>query len=530
MMRNSIAVCFLLLNLGSLCGQVEHVGRYETDHEWNNQNYIVVPNDKNGVLLIKPMTADAGKTISIQYSFLNTELKETWAGLFEISKKLYLKGYHYTEGLTYLLFQNRTNNQYIKIMTIDPFKKKVEEFEPAHIVDLEIHEFEVIKENAIIGGYIENRPAVFAYDLKNDIIRTLPNVYQNNSELLEVKINSDSVTFNVLASELDKKKDRIILVNTYDYAGNAIRGYKLETETDHQLLSGVSSSIMDKSQIVVGLYSVKTGTYPTGIFINRVDRTGKQTMNYMSFGEFDTFLDHNGEKRAAKIKKKALAAKKSKGEWRYKTDALFREVIEENGNLIIAGEFFKPWNVSTSNYQRQRDQFSPFYYDYDPFYDSNRGFRRNPRDIRTVNTPSDFNFTHAFVLSIDQNAEILWDRSFDIKETIDGGVLTNFGEFQWHDDEAYYAYYHDKELVVKHLNNIKEKEGNVSELNLLLEGDEIRHERENFKGMVKWYGNRYLIYGVQHVRPKDKSSDLRKVFFVNGIAVGPDMPSDTKSD
>lgn len=510
------------LTLTSVQGQVGHIGRYESSHEWNNNNYLVVPNQKKGVMLVKPMSSDGSKNLTVQFSHLNNELKEDWVGLFEISKRLYLKGFHYVDGVTYLLFQNRTNNQYIKIVTIDVSKKEVGDFETKQIVDLELREFEVIKGNAIIGGYIDDRPAVFSYDLKTGKVRTLSNVYQNNSELLEVRINSDSVTFNVLATELDDKKDRTILVNTYDYAGNVIRGYTLETDNNHQLLSAVSSSINNKSQVIAGLFSVKTGTYPSGIFINHVDRTGKQTMKYMNFGEFDSFLDHNGKKRGAKLKDRALSAKKAKREWRYKTDALFREVIEEDGKLIITGEFFKPWTVTTSNYQRQRDQLNPFYSYNDPFYNTNQGFNRSARDLRNVGVPTDFNFTHAFALAIDEKGEVLWDGSFDIKETIDGS-LTTFGEFQWHNGETYYGYYHDKELVLKQLNNLEEKEGNISELTLLSPEDELRHERDNFRGMMKWYDNRYIIHGIQHVRSNEKPSRLRKVFFINGITVGPEL-------
>lgn len=521
-MRTFLTIWLTTLLLSDLLAQVTHLNRYETEHQWNNQDYLVVSNEHKGILLVKPLIPGAGKNATILLTHLSTDLKETWTSLVEIPKRFFLKGYHYIDDVTYLLFQNRSSNQIVKIVAINPFDQTIEEFEPKQIVDIEIYEFEVLKGSAIIGGYYESRPVVFAYDMKNDRVRTLANVYQNNSELLEVRINSDSLTFNVLASQLDDKKDRTILVNTYDYVGNAIRDYELQTVPDHQLLSAVSSSINDKAQIVAGLYSVKTGTYPSGIFVNHVSRTGEQTMKYMNFGEFETFLNHNGEKRSNKLKQRALEAKKSKREWRYKTDALFREMVEEDDKLLIVGEFFKPWNISTTNYQRQRNQLSPFSYAYDPFFDSSLPITRTTQDFRNNGLPNDFNFTHAFALVIDQNGEILWDGSFDIDETVDGPLM-NFGEFQWHNDQAYYSFYHDEELVVKHLNNQEIETGFVTEVDLMEPKDELRYERKDFRGVTRWYDNRYLVYGIQHIRPSDKSSQLRKVFFVNAVTVGPEF-------
>lgn len=519
-MRKVYLLCLISICLIPVYGQVDYLNRYELENDWDNIDYVVVSNQQRGVMLVKPLSANVGKNARVEFSHLNTELKEEWAGFFETAKSQYLRGYHYHNNVTYLLFQVRSDNRFIKIVALDALKKEVRTFEPKKIVDLDISEFEAIKGSAIIGGYIEGRPAVFVYNMETDEVRTLPNVFQNNSDLLEVRINSDSVTFNVIASQLDEKKDRTILVNTYDYEGNVVRDYELITDSQHQLTSAVSSSILDRAQVVVGLYSVKTGTYPSGFYINHVDRTGRQTMKYMNFGEFDTFLEHTGKRRFPKMKERALAAKQDNKEWRYKTDALFREMIELDGKLMISGEFFKPWTVSTSSNTNWRNynRFSGPNFFNDPAINSISG--RNPGDASNLTGRSDFNFTHAFAFVINLKGEISWDGSFEINENPEG-ALEDFGAFQWEDDAAYYAYYHDKEFVVKHLNDSEDKEGNRSALELPNEGDELRFEKDRFRGVTRWYGNRFLVHGVQHVRSINKSSGLRKVFFINSVAVGP---------
>ncbi len=517
-MRKAYLLCLLSICLIPVYGQVDYLNRYEVENDWDNIDYVVVSNEQRGVMLVKPIAPGAGKNATIEYSHLDTELKAVWTGFFETSKSQYLKGYHYHNNVTYLLFQGRSDNRFIKIVALDVLKKEVRTFEPKQIVDLEISEFEAIKGSAIIGGYIEGRPAVFVYDMEADKVRTLPNVYQNNSDLLEVRINADSVTFNVIASQLDDKKDRTMLINTYDYVGNVVRGYELQTDSEHQLMSAVSSSIIEKAQVVVGLYSIKSGTYPSGFYINHVDKTGRQTMKYMNFGEFDTFLEHTGKRRFTKLQARALEAKKENKEWRYKTDVLFREMIELDGKLMIAGEFFKPWSVTSSNNNwRNYNRFSGPTFFNDPALNSLSG--RNFGGPSNLSDRSDFNFTHAFAFVIDFSGDVLWDGSFDINENPES-ALEDFGAFQWEDGAAYYAFYHDKELVMKHLNDSEDKEGYRGALELLNEEEELKFEKDQFRGITRWFGKRYLVFGIQHVKSPDRSEGTRKVFFINSVAVG----------
>lgn len=509
------SILFLILWVpGLTLAQVQHLGRYELEHNWDNIDYVVISQEENGVLIVQPQLKGNNKQYPVVFHHLDKQLNFLWADSLTVDRQLHLKGYHYVGDKTLLLFQNTQLNRLIKLVSVDLKQRELQEFEPKTIVDLDIQEFEVIQDHAVIGGYIESRPAVFAYDLNTNKVKTLPNVFQNNSELLEVKVNADSVTFNVLSSKQNLQKDRTIVVNTYDYNGNAIRGYELETAKDHQLLSAVSSSIIDKEQLVVGLYSVKTGTFPSGFYVNHVDRTGRQTMRYYNFGEFNSFLDHNGERRAEKLKDKAITAKKRGREWRYKIDGLFTEMEESREALIIMGEFFKPWNMSTQNYMRYRQVTSPLIAPTDPFYNPYDAWTRS--NFRSASQPNEFDFTHAFAFAINHKGELLWDHSMDIDEELKG-TLRTFGAFQWSGADAYYAYYLDEELVARHLNG-NEKERMVQKLRLMDDEDQLRYEKEEFQGIVGWFGNRFLVYGVQNVKNPEGDGN-RKVFFVNAVAI-----------
>lgn len=512
-----LILCFFSLKLSA---QIEHLGRYEIEHNWDNLDYVVVSNEEKGVLIVQPQFKNNSKNYDIIFHQLDKDLNFKWADSLMVDKQLDLRGYHYVGSKTYLLFQNKQFNRLMKIVSINLDKKELVEFEPKSIVELDIQEFEIIKDHAIIGGYIEGRPAVFAYDLENDKVRTLSNVFQNNSELLEVKINSDSVTFNVLSTKENSFGDRTVVVNTYDFDGNLVRDYVLTTEKNHQLLTAISSSIYDKEQIIVGLFCVKSGTFPTGLFVNHVDKTGQQSMRFYNFGEFETFLDHNGERRAKKLKEKALAAKEKEKDWRYKTDVLFSEMEESQDKLIILAEFFKPWNMSTQNYMKYRQSYSNFNPILDPYSNQiQRLPNGNFNSFNNINNSgriSEFDFTHAFSFAIDLKGNILWDKSMEIDESLDG-PLRPFGAFQWSGTDAYFAFYHDQELVAKHLNG-DQQERIVEELQLMQDDQKLRYEKEEFQGITGWYGNRFLVYGVQNVKGSDDEGN-RRVFFLNSVSI-----------
>ena len=322
--------------------QIEQSDHFEIDFKWKDENYVVISNEEQGVTLVQTDISALSREYPVMIKHLDKELEIVWSDTFEIERKFSFRGYHYLDNNTYLLFQNSQLLNKVKLFKLDHGKREIQEFEVKEIVELEVQEFEVIQNTAIVGGYYEERPVVFAFDMEKEALKTLAGVYQNNSELLEVKVNKDSVTFNVLASKLDEKKDRTIVVNTYDYEGNLVRDYTLNTSTDYDLISAVSSSIHDISQVIVGHYGYKSSVIPSGIFVNYVNRTGDQKITYHNNGLLPGFFDFMGEKKAGKLKAKAVAQHNDRKEYRYRTQPLMREMIEEGDRLVLFEEHFKP--------------------------------------------------------------------------------------------------------------------------------------------------------------------------------------------
>lgn len=503
-MNRLFIICLLLYLAPQAMAQVEWGKRFEREYDYREEDYLLISNEKLGITMVQADFRSVGKEYDLIIGQLDTEFKEKFSDTLKIPRTFQLLGYHFVHDKTYLMLQDTPARSKVKILRIDNRTGVIDEFEPKELLEMEIQEFEVIQNTAVIGGHYETRPVVLAYDLEHNRVRTLANLYQNNSELIEVRVNKDSMTFNVLATQRNQIKDKTIIVNTYDYLGNAIRDYTLEIRPEYQLLTAVSSSINDISQVVAGLYGYRTNSSPGGFFVNYIDRTGKQTMNYYGFGELNHFFDYMGEKRANRYKNKAKRLKEAGKEGHYRLHPLFKEMIEDENHLVLFGEFVRGFSQAEPDIN-QRTFVPPNYFPNNPNYNT----FNNPRT-------SDFDFTHSYALVMDKQGNVLWDDYLEVDKEMDGG-LENYGSFHWLGSQGVYTYYTDEEIHAK----IFEKDGEGEEMvepMSLNSGDELKYEYENTLRSLKWYDNYFLIYGVQNVKPSGRSSDSKRVFFINKVS------------
>ncbi|GEM_PF-814531 len=536
-MRSLILVVFLALGI-SAQAQVNHIGRFETAHTNNNKNYLLISNEEYGATLFMLKFKETDRKYPIDVQFFDSELNPVWQETMNVPNTYFQRGYFPKGAHTYLLFQNRAKEHLLRFYKVDPIKKEIKEWETNKFIDFNITQFKVLQNTAVVAGYYRERPAVFTYDMESDEIRPIGDVFQNNSELLEIKVNRDSLTFNVLTTQLNNRKERTAVVNTFDYKGNVVRGYGLKMPEGHQVLNAVSSSIKDREQVVAGVYSNKANMAPTGIFINHVNSTAQQSIQFMNFGEFDTFLDHWGD-NSEKLKAQARKASRSDKSWKLNVDGLLRPFIETDGKLVFSGEFFQTFGPNALNFQRlnfwQREMTGltdqqvleqllwqgPF----DSFIQPS--IFMDPRDLARLNFPKEINYSHSFALGIDYKGNVLWEGSTEIDEVIDtkGEPTHHLGDFLITDNKAYYGYYQDEFFKTKVISDGSAGVDVSYPIDLLNEDEEIVWERDYTTGLIRWHKDKFLAYGIQHVKDDKK----RIVYFINAVSVEPGLISAGKN-
>ncbi len=513
-----VVFLFLFVAQISMEAQIEQPFRYEIKYEWQYENHLVISNEERGLTLVRTDRDNTGRDYPVKFTHLNNKLEEVWKDSIEVEGRMFLRGYHHQKDKLFVMFQDYPVRKRINVLSLDYNTQKVTSHETSQIAELDLQEFEVIQNTAILGGYFEQRPVVFAYDLEKNTVKAVQGVYKNDSRLLEVRINKDSVTFNVLVAEMNEERDQTIIVSTYDYEGNPVRGYELETKKDYSLIDGVSSSINEVSQVIVGNYGYKSNTLPSGIYINYINRQGEQTMNYLNYADLDRFLDYQGKNRAEKAKVKATEIKEKGREQRYKLQALARELVEIDDKLILQAEYFRPGS--------SRNPTSRNFSDFNRRNDGGRDFADMVRDINSTPIGS-YDFTHAYALVMDLKGKVLWDDSFRMNYTLQG-PLDQHGRFQWEKEKQHLVYSHydglEETVFAKVLDGTGE---NVISTATLEVGSEFE-KREEVRASVlmqRWYGEYFVAYGIQAVRPKDKSGGAERVYFINAIKLNPKSPN-----
>jgi hypothetical protein len=488
--------------------QIEQHGRHETEFDWRNNVPFIISNEEQGVLLVESNLRGGGKDYNIVLSQFDTAFNLTWQDTVSVGREFELLGYHYSNQKTFLMLQNSPSQTKVKILEVGSVEKKIISYESKELLEIQVEEFEMVQNTAVIGGYFQGRPIVLAFDLSNDKLKALSNVYKNDSELIEVKVNNDGVTFNVLVSQENISNDKTIVVNTYDYQGNPVRDYELLTKPEFDLVTGVSSSINDITQVVVGLYGYKSEVNPAGVFVNHVNRVGEQEMRYYSFGELNHFFSYLGEKKAEKYKKRALKAKRAGKEMRYRLHPVLAEMIEDEDHYVFFGEFVKGYNSNDVNFPNSEinryNNFRDLYFD--------------PQGMnRSANV--EFNFSHAYALILNKEGKILWDDWVELDKKMEG-VPQNLSEFQWKDDRGSFLYYSDEELRGKRFDPEGMNELLIDGLALKSKEDELSYENEGTLRTIKWYGKYFLVYGIQTVRNRQRQEEQRKTFFINKVSIG----------
>jgi len=500
-----VGLCLMGLLSNTTIAQIEHLGRYELPFSWEIEDFHVIPNDDNGCLIITVERQSDSNKMTARFTHLSNDFKINWSDEIKIDDRYFVEASAYFEGANFILLKDRADLGDIKMIVANLKNESVQSFDERRLNNIEVTDFLAIQNSVIIAGEINNRPSVFLFDLGSNRLQPLKNIYQNKGELLEVKVNKDKQSFNILLATLDEKKDRTVLVNTYDHQGTFIRKYQLQTEPFYQLTNGVSSSINDIEQIVVGLYNYKKGTDPSGYFVNHVDKTGKQTMKYLPFGTFVSFFTHEGEEKAQRLRARSLRALEDEKPYRYNVDAILNPMLEREDKLIINTQFFKPINYIPVNSVKAKDGDAP-------------RSTWNPASLDRTVLSGSVEFTHSFTFEIDLKGNLVWDLNTAINTSQRGG-LKAFGEFSDDMDNLLFSHYYEEELFIHELRTSRTYYG--LKLKLLRDNEELKYENPNFGGLLAWNNNRYLIYGIHHIGRKTDSEAFRKVYFVNGIRFKP---------
>ena len=482
--------------------QVEQPDRFEVEIKGYDNYFDIINGEENGLLLVREID-ERNRQGDPMFEFLSLDssLHLAWKKEMYISRFFEYRGFDYFDAAYYLLFKNiKGSSKDLKIIKLDIAKGDTTHYKVTNLIPIELSEFEMTQDAALIGGYFNYNPFVIHYDLRNEKSKVLPGIYQNRSELIQLKVDDVSGTFVVVTTQKTYDKRNTLSVKTYDFNGDLVGNTLLEPDIDKGLVNGQAADFGLDISLMGGTYSNKRSTYSRGLFLASVRNDGEQEIKYYNFGDLDNFFNYMKARRrnriSKKIERKKVNGKKAKFNYRF----LIHEIIEEGDQYIMLGEAYYP-KYSSSGYSN---------------FNSYAGLGLpNNYGMYFIG----YRYTHAVVIGFDKKGNILWDNSFEIDDVLSFN-LDQYVHADTRDGSIVLLYLYDNQIRSKIIQGSEVIEGkSFDQIKLAFDDDIVKEDDSEIEKLELWYGNNYFAYGEQHIKNmKDAGVKLnRRVFYVNKV-------------
>jgi hypothetical protein len=502
----SFYIISLLISFNSL-SQISQPLRYEIEIENFNDDYYIVSAKEEGLFLFKELDqrTDGNETLW-EIIKLDTSLQEISRNEVIIDQKFTFKGYTYDNGKFVMLFQE--GYDYAKDMLFLTFSNNGTSFQSyvyENVVPIRLTEFEVKNDAVVFGGNVNMRTVVMMYNFIAQRGVVLPGFYNDRSSLLQIVTKTDDDWVRVITSERLQNKRFGITVRAFNTMGESIFIESLQAKEDLSLTDGRIINSSEGGNLLAGTYSIKRRTETSrGIFVADFERENADRIRYYNYANLENFFNYMKERRKDRVMKR-IARKKIKGKKLKFSYRLFVQDIvrQDNQNILIGEAYFPTYSNRSSGYGYSA-------YSYDPFMSN-----------RSTQVFDGYKYTHAVIMSFDDNGKLLWDNSFEIND-LKSFQLEEHVHLAFLDNEIVMLYLYNQELKIKVIKGSELVEGKFTEsLKLMYESDERKSSDEELEGLKQWYGNNFYAYGVNNLKNlKDRNIKLnRKVFFINKIVV-----------
>ena len=474
--------------------QLNQKERLEIPISSENESFDVIPVESEGLFLYRRVFFNKSDYLEIIKT--DTAMHEQWQGSIEVGPSFILEKHTVNNGLVYLIFTSGTlTDLNFYIYRIDANTSDYKIFIVKNSIPFDPIQLETTSVGALIGGYFNRVPIVLFFDFTTQKSKILPGLFNEVGELSDLTTNPDE-TFDVLISARNYQRQQTLWVKNYDPSGKLLRNVMLVPEGDNHLIFGRTVRTNDNTQLIAGVYGNKKSDYSRGLFVANIGNDGIQQINYYGFGELENFFKYMRAKQEVRvknrIKRKKIKGKRLKFHYRF----IVHELVPYKNQFVLLGEAFyvRYKNASTNSY----------------------GYPSLSNEINRIF--DGYQYTHAAVLGIGANGNLLWDNSFEIND-VRTFTLEQYVKMDAKNDEIALLYLYQNKLRTKIIQDSTVVEGK-SYKDLRLKNDEnlSGEETESINKLEYWYHGNFMAYGVQNVISPKSARRKKKVFFVNKVA------------
>jgi hypothetical protein len=510
---------FVLPAFHNSFAQLSQPARYEIEQKNSDSHFTLISMEKHGIALIRDKQKYEHGNKSWEVIFLDSALNESWKKDLAVDNQYHLIGHDYRDENIYFLFRmGETDQGKLKIIKVAIKDHQIKEhnYEPELVI--KPTHFNILENQVIYAGYINNEPTVLLFNLDTDQAKLVPGLLVSNSELLDVRVNANN-TFNVLISERQTKTKKKLIVKTFDKTGAMLLDDVIEIESERTILAGLTSTLVRDELIVIGTWGEGVIKQASGIFTVLVDPYSAQKITYYDFAQFSHFLDYLSPKRIAKTKEKSDRRRAIGKIPEFKTFVLPARLVEtKEGFQFFSEVYYSSVNLNSSRWGPYSPYpYSPYgnYYPYRFYNQPYYGYPYNNYGNPTTNF-SETKMLHASIIDFDAKGNLLADHGFKL-EDIKTPSSEQISDFITQQNKTTILFSKEKEIHLQ----VSQKDG----LSLINEKKDIQLKSanetirgEDGTGSVRhWFDNCFYLFGYQTIKTTGEGS--RDVFYINKLKI-----------
>ncbi len=501
--------------------QIKQTARFEREQKNNDKEFILISMKEKGLVLVRDREKYKDGKQLWEIINLNAELEEVWSLELDIENRLRIVGYEFKDELIYLLYREGEHEaSNLTLFTIHINSQEIKRYSIKQELTFKVTHFSALTNSIILGGYVSNEPAVLIYSLEDETSKLVPGFFISDTELLDLRVNTNN-TFNAIIAVRNSKQKKKLILKTFDASGALLLEDEMEIDSKKMILSGISSTLINDELFIAGTWSEGNSKQASGIYTSLIDPFSEQAINFYDFGQFDHFLDYQNPKRVAKLKQRSLQANKEGEVPDFKTYAIPMRLEEQPEGFALLTEVYIP-STSLNSYPYWNNSFSsPYYGGYSPY-----GY--NPFMNRYYTSPYQYNnqqagetkMVYASLMVFDPQGKKDYDYGIKLEDKKVGG-LEQTADFMFYKENFALAFKKEKEVkfISGHSEDTVEMDTITSELSLPEES--VKNDSGDNSSIRLWYQNAFYSWGYQSIRDRSPKAEspTRYVFYINKIEV-----------
>lgn len=533
-MKRTIALVILALLALETHAQVMFVSRFEVESKFQDNNFTVI--QRQGGLVGFRVQPERGFNLRSKLQYFLTDFELVSDTFREIAVRDFydLLGYDLEGDFLYILLQKGETIGDRYMIEIDLKNNSANEVDLSNVYTMELKEFFVVNRNAVFLGLADLRPVVQILDIEVNNVYTVQGIYFKDTNILQIKKESELGTIDVLVSRRDKVKGKQLVLNTYDEQGNKVREVSIDQleNPSFELVEGIMTPIEAYQQSLIGTYGFRKREAYQGIYRAVINEFGEHEISYYTLEDFPNFFNYLKEKQR---EKKMLEIERAFSKGKIPTiKPVFstREVIPTSQGYLIYSDHFLannpryiPRDGVYAN-ESYRNNMNRMYMDgmgYMPGYGM-PGFPYN-RYGASGWQQGEYKFVSAHMLYISNEGQVIWDNAFSLNNrTL--SYSSKYGEVSFDGEKLHYLFLDGQNIYMSYIKaGHKVFENQSYEIKPLNEDERVRETQDNSLSLTWWFMDYFLLSGKQKVKyiGEDGKEGIKEVFFLTKIKVDGDQ-------